>query len=167
MVGASMTPLRRRVRWLLAPLALYAGLLFDWRPARDPRPLVLRRFTGTGPLRAGAARVALDPPLPIVRAGYGPTRALATSVHDPLEVRAVVLECAGRSLAIVLADLVLIPDRLARALEARVADLGLGGVLLAATHTHSSFGGFDERLLAQAAGTGRYRREVAEGLLER
>jgi len=157
--------LPRLARWLLPPAALYLALLLDWRGSWAAAPVVRRRFVSAGPVLAGAARVALDPPLPVVRAGYGPSRAVATSIHDPLAVRALVLTCGGRSLAIVLADLVLVPDALARELEARLVDLRLDGVLMAATHTHSSFGGFDARVLAQAAGTGRYRREVAEGLL--
>ena len=42
-------------------------------------------------------------------------------------------------------------------IRARAADLGLQGVLVFATHTHSSFGGYDARLVAQLVGTGRYR----------
>ena len=92
-------------------------------------------------------------------------RALAEVERDPLEVRAVVLRAGDKSLALVLIDLVLIPDDLTQALEARLADLALNGLVLAATHTHSSVGGFDRRILAQFAGTGRYRDDVVAVLL--
>jgi hypothetical protein len=101
-----------------------------------------------------------------VRAGYGPRRARAEVERDPLEVRAVVLRAADRGLALVLADLVLVPEDLDEALDARLADLGLD-VVLVATHTHSSVGGFDRRLLAQFVGTGRYREDVVAAVLDR
>jgi len=160
--------LRRPLRWTAPVAVAYLLLLVDWRGAPDPPAPALRRaFAVTGPLSAGAARVRLDPPLPVVRAGYARPKAVASTELDPLEVRAVVLHARGRGLALVLVDLVLVPEELVAALEARVADLRLDAVVLAATHTHSSMGGFDRRLLAQVAGTGRYRPDVVLRLLDR
>src|SRR5262249_18280718 len=51
--------------------------------------------------------------------------------------------------------------------ESRLSDLSLEGVVLAATHTHSSVGGFDSRFLAQVVGTGRYRADVVAVILDR
>ena len=135
-----MRTLRRRVLVVSAALAVvYLLLLIDWRGRAEPRPPVVRRaFDVAGPLTAGASRVLLAPPLPVVRAGYGPRKAVAESEHDPLEVRAIVLRASGRAVAIVLVDLVLIPGDLSVALEARVADLRLDSVVLVATHTPSS-----------------------------
>jgi hypothetical protein len=118
-------------------------------------------------LEAGAAAVRLAPPLPVVRAGYGIPRAVADRERDPLQVRALVVRAGDKSLAVVLADLVLIPDELTGSLETRLSDLGLDGVVLVATHTHSSVGGFDSRLLAQVVGTGRYRSDVVAAILDR
>jgi neutral ceramidase len=165
--------MRRAVRRVVLglvglPLLAYFVLLVDWRGPDAPTPPVMRRgFDVPGPLRAGASRVRLAPPMPVVRAGYGLPRAVAESERDPLEVRALVLRAGGHGIALVLVDLVLVPAELASALEARVADLRLDGVLLVATHTHSSVGGFDRRTLAQVIGTGRYRPEVMAGLLDR
>ena len=146
----------------------YLLLLVDWRGRADVSPPVVRRaFDVAGPLTAGASRVLLAPPVPIVRAGYGMPRAVATSERDSLEVRAIVLRVSGRAVALVLVDLVLVPEELAAALEARLADLHLDGVVLVATHTHSSVGGFDRRVLAQVVGTGRYRADVVACLLDR
>src|SRR5438445_2194768 len=159
---------RRPLRWT-APVAVLARCpLVDWRGAPDPpAPVVRRAFEVSAPLSAGAARVRLDPPLPVVRAGYARPKAVATSERDPLEVRAVVLQAGGHALALVLVDLVLVPEELVSGLESRLADLRLDAVVLGATHTHSSMGGFDRRLLAQAAGTGRYRPDVVARLLDR
>jgi hypothetical protein len=62
---------------------------------------------------------------------------------------------------------VLVTGDLSAALEARVADLRLDEVVLVATHTHSSVGGFDRRVLAQVVAMGRYRPDVVACLLDR
>jgi neutral ceramidase len=159
----------RRAAWCIGILAaLYLLLLVDWRSTPQPAQPVLRRaFNASAPLQAGAASVRLSPPLPVVRAGYGFPWPNAVRERDPLEVRALVLRSADKTLALVLIDLVLVPDELTEALEARLADLRLDGVVLAATHSHSSVGAFDRRVLAQVVGTGRYRADVVECLLSR
>src|SRR5262249_35941555 len=47
-----------------------------------------------------------------------------------------------------------------------VEELGLSALWVAATHSHSSEGGYDRGLLAQLAGTGRYRAEVRAAVVE-
>jgi hypothetical protein len=59
-------------------------------------------------------------------------------------------------------DLLSVTAPLVEKLRLRAADLGLNDVLVFATHTHSSFGGYDERPVAQLAGTGRYREASVE-----
>jgi neutral ceramidase len=164
-----MTLRRGKARWLLPPVAAYLLLLVDWRGAHSPAspPVVQRAFAASGPLQAGAARVRLDPPLPVVRGGYRMPRAVAVREHDPLEVRALVVRTGGKSVALVLADVVLVPDAVSERLEQRLAKDGLTAVFLAATHTHSSVGGLDSRVLAQVVGMGRYRPDVVERLLDR
>jgi hypothetical protein len=158
---------RRAWRWALL-LAVYGLLLLDWRPSPEPAEPVLRRaFRAAQPLQAGAACVPLSPPLPVVRAGYGFPWPSATRERDPLEVRALALRSGGKTLALVLIDLVLVPDELTQALEGRLADLHLDGVVLVATHSHSSVGAFDGRVVPQVVGTGRYRADVVECLLDR
>jgi neutral ceramidase len=153
-------------RAALVVVGAYGLLLLDPRACRRPDPpRLLRSFRVSGPLRAGAAAVPVRPPLPVVRAGYGIPRAVAVRERDPLHVRALVLECGGRRVGLVLADLVLVPEGLSRAIEQRLADRGLSGVLVVATHTHSSVGGFDGRVLAQVVGTGRHRADVVGALV--
>jgi len=157
----------RRARVLLALPLAYLALLVDWRGASPAVPSVRTAFATNAPLQAGAARVRLNPPLPVVRGGYGLRRAVAVREKDPLEVRALVVRAGGKSVAVVLADVVLIPDAIAEELRRRLHGRGFDGVLVAATHTHSSIGAFDERLLAQFVGMGRYRADVAAALLDR
>jgi neutral ceramidase len=128
--------------------------------------VVHRAVQGEGPVEAGAARVPLTPPLPVVMGGYGPRKAIADRVRDPLAARALVMRQGQAEVGLVLLDVVLVPDELVDALEAQLGDLGLDGLLVAATHTHSSAGGFDRRWLAQAFGMGRYRADVEASLLD-
>src|SRR5688572_22890647 len=136
-----MKRLRRPLVGLAVAVFIYLLLLVDWQRDEVDTPVVRRAFGVSGPLAAGAAAVPLRPPLPVVRAGYGPRKAVADVEHDPLEIRAVVLSAGGRRVALVLADLVLVPEDLVQALEARVADLRLDGLILIASHTHSSVSG--------------------------
>jgi Neutral/alkaline non-lysosomal ceramidase, N-terminal len=152
-------------RSLAAAAIAYGLLLFDWRAASGPAPVVRQSFRVAAPLEAGASIAPIAPPLPVVRGGYGPAKAVATRERDPLHARAVVLRAGGRSLAIVLLDVVLVPDALSRSLEAHLADLGLDAVLVLATHTHSSVGAYDERFLAQVVAMGRYRADVANAIV--
>jgi neutral ceramidase len=163
-----LTRWRRRIAIIaFTPLAAYAVLLVDWREARPPVPPVMRRQAeGAGPLEVGAARVPFTPRLPVVMAGYGPRKATADRVRDAVHARALVMRQGEAAVGLVLLDVVLVPDELVAALETRVGDLRLDGLLVAATHTHSSAGGFDRRWLAQVIGMGRYRADVEQSLLD-
>jgi neutral ceramidase len=164
--GGKSGPSRTLARAAVVIAGLWGLLLLDLRGgARRDAPRVVRAFQAAAPLRAGAATADLQPPLPVVRAGYGMPRTVAEHERDPLKARALVLESGGKRLALVLVDLVLAPEELSRALEARLADRALDGLLLIATHTHSSVGGFDSRLIAQVVGTGRYRPDVVTAIL--
>lgn len=158
-------------RWLVRALAagglVYLPLLVDWTgfaKATPPRPL--RGFRSQSNLEAGAAEVRLDPPLPVVRPSLRWPRVVAQREREPLEVRAVVLRSGGKTLAVVLADLMVVSEDLERALEARLADRDLDGVLLFPTHTHGSVGGFDSHVVAQVAGLGPYRTDIVKSILD-
>jgi hypothetical protein len=90
-----------------------------------------------------------------------------SSTHHPLRARAVVLKQGSLSFGVVSLDVLLIPDDVARDVRAQA---GLNEVWTVATHTHSSFGGYDGRLIAELAGTGHFReaarKAVVEGALE-
>jgi neutral ceramidase len=113
-------------------------------------------------LLAGAASVAVDLPPGPPLAGYGgfPRRAWlpdllgrapdtfwfrpATGAHDPIKVRALVLESSGVRVLWLAVDLVGMDPTLLADLRARLDQLGLryAAVLAAASHTHSGPGAF-------------------------
>ncbi|WP_002635155.1 neutral/alkaline non-lysosomal ceramidase N-terminal domain-containing protein [Myxococcus hansupus] len=162
----------RLARWRsLFPMVLltagvaYALASWNWCGSWAERaPVLVSRVQGEGPLRAGAAKVALAPPFPVVVAGYSPPRPEAGQADVPLHARAVVLEAGGTRVGVVSLDLLLVPDVLVTRVRERVKASGLSEVLVLATHTHSSLGGYDPRLVAQLSGTGRYREDVVEAI---
>ncbi|XXF79189.1 hypothetical protein P2318_05390 [Myxococcaceae bacterium GXIMD 01537] len=160
---------RRRLLRSLLPMALlttgaaYAVASWNWCGRWEERPpVLLGQVRGEGPLRAGAAKVEILPPFPVVVAGRPPPRAEARQSDPPVHARAVVLAAGDVRVGLVSLELLNAPASLVEGLRARAAGLGLQGVLVFATHTHSSFGGFDERLMAQLAGTGRFRAAAVE-----
>jgi hypothetical protein len=55
-------------------------------------------------LRAGVAKIDLEPPLAAPMAGYGTAR-FAKSIHDPIEARVLALSDGSRNVAFVTLDL--------------------------------------------------------------
>ncbi|HET9451947.1 MAG TPA: hypothetical protein VFO83_13745, partial [Aggregicoccus sp.] len=165
-----MTP-RRRTLLRLLPLLPLLGLALAWAlasldwcgPWAHRPPQVVARAQGQGALQAGAARAPLQPPLPVpAGAGYPPPLPEVNESALPLQARALVLQAGGARVGLVSLDLVSAPASLVEGVRARVAGLGLQGVLVVATHTHASFGGYDPRLVAQVAGMGRFREQLLE-----
>lgn len=161
-------------RWRgLAALGIVCALFVGAGPALDrcasnapALAWVERGARGQGPLLAGAARVPLVPPLPVVRAGYGPPREEATRTVAPLFARAVVLRRGAVRVGLVNADVLLIPDAIAREVRAQALGFGLSDVMVVATHAHSSFGGYDARLVSEVAALGRYRDDARRALVD-
>ncbi|NPC85334.1 hypothetical protein HPC49_44960, partial [Pyxidicoccus fallax] len=93
----------RKVPWrsliplmLLTAGAAYALASWNWCGVWTERaPVLLSQVRGEGSLRAGAAKVALAPPFPVVVAGYSPPRPEAEQADPPVYARAVVLEAGG------------------------------------------------------------------------
>jgi len=144
---------------------LYVLLSIDWRghkPARPPRVALF--FQATGAFSAGAARVDLRPRLPTPVAGYPPPRPIA-SESGPLFARALVLRAGERSVGLASAEVLEIPEPVARAVREKGRALGLSDVVVTATHTHTSFGGYDERLVARIAATGHYDEALEQHLI--
>ncbi|MBI3182723.1 MAG: hypothetical protein HYZ28_11350, partial [Myxococcales bacterium] len=112
-------------------------------------PAVLGAGAARGKLRAGAARVELSPPFPVVAAGYPPPRSVADRAEHPLHARALVLEAESVRVGLVSLDLLSVPAPLAEEIRSRVSALGLADLWVSATHTHSSFGGYDARLVSE------------------
>ena len=90
-------------------------------------------------LRVGAAQVDITPPVGAPLAGYYYNRE-ATGVHDPLHVKAIVLEQGGQKIAVAALDLVLLPREIVENARARVQRIGLAPdhVMISATHAHTT-----------------------------
>jgi hypothetical protein len=87
-------------------------------------------------LRAGLAKVEITPPAkgtPL--SGYDARTTPSIGVLDPLWAKALVFECDGKRMALVSLDIIELPsERIAKEAQQR---LGVGLVLLAASHTHA------------------------------
>jgi hypothetical protein len=118
-------------------------------------------------LRAGFGVAALPAAIGAPLGGYGGLwDRTSRSLHDPPEARALVLELGELRLGIVSLDVV-IPRGELRAAVLREADpLGLDGLLLAATHTHSGPGGYIEGWLAARLTAGSFDPAIQSGIVQ-
>jgi hypothetical protein len=73
-----------------------------------------------------------------------------------------VVEEPGCRVALVAVEVLLIPESLEAEVASRVADLGLSGLVVAATHTHAGPGGYVDSLLFERIATGSYDPAVRE-----
>ncbi|MGD9498359.1 MAG: hypothetical protein AB7Y46_18850 [Armatimonadota bacterium] len=90
-------------------------------------------------LRAGVAKVDITPPLGLTMAGYGARDKVSDGIEDPLYAYAIALEQGDEACAIVVGDLIGIPQALVSVLRERAEELcGLPGerIMACATHTH-------------------------------
>src|SRR5271166_1292879 len=93
------------------------------------------------PLRAGAARVKLEPPGGLAMLGYDNRVGPNIGVHDDLAAQALVLDDGATKVAIVGVDLLALGVRIADDIRDRVATrtgIRADSILVCATHTHSA-----------------------------
>jgi hypothetical protein len=141
----------------MAAAALVAVASLPWGPSPDAGPArVEGAARGAGRLEAGAAEVPLDLAGDVPIAGFARASYRSEGVRDAVAARAVVLAVPGCAVALVSADLLLVPGDLDRAVRERIADLSLDGVVVAATHTHAGPGGYWEDFLGQRLAAGPY-----------
>jgi len=91
-------------------------------------------------LLVGWARAEITPPVGYPMAGYVRRQGPSTGVLDPLFARAFALRSGSVTVALIIADLLLVSNRWAKQLRAAIARslrIPLQNVILAATHTHS------------------------------
>ena len=152
---------------LAVPLvALGIGSL-PWSPERAATaPRVTSTARGAGSLRAGAAEVRFALPANTPIGGFARLTYESEGNHGPVGARALVLEEPGCRIALVSAEVLLIPETLDAEVAARVADLGLQGLLLAATHTHAGPGGYWDNTLGSRISTGPYDPHVREAIVD-
>lgn len=159
---------RRRPWWLFV---LFGGLVlllvvpFSGL-GREARVRGVEHGAGSAPLRAGAAVARMSIPFPVPAVGYGLVRPEVGRVAFPISARAVVLASENVKVGLVTLDLLLADAGLVDEVRRSVAALGLSALWVAATHTHSSAGGFALNPVAQVAGTGRFRPEVRRAVVE-
>lgn len=95
----------------------------------------------------GFSKINLTPSSPVALAGYGNRKGkLYTSVADSIFVRTIVMDNGLNKVAVVSADLLLIPPKVTLALEEQLPSIGfrIEDVFLGATHTHNSIGTWGE-----------------------
>lgn len=95
----------------------------------------------------GFGKINITPQEPLATAGYGKRRGKPYHlVHDSIYVRSLVIDNGAARVAIVSADLLIIPPTVTAALERKLASIGfsLDNTYLGATHTHNSIGRWGE-----------------------
>ncbi|HWI57348.1 MAG TPA: neutral/alkaline non-lysosomal ceramidase N-terminal domain-containing protein, partial [Bacillota bacterium] len=145
---------KRRILWLLLWVFLGLSVVLVIRGCyafRDRTPgYELRLNKGgrqtskdSGPLRAGFARVNINPDLsdpkyPIYLAGFNQNR-VATGIHDDLWAIACVIENADRRLGIMALDAIgFFHEDVVRVRQRLAAELKLDYVVICSTHNHST-----------------------------
>ncbi|MEM1245214.1 MAG: neutral/alkaline non-lysosomal ceramidase N-terminal domain-containing protein [Acidobacteriota bacterium] len=99
----------------------------------------LTASAGAQPLRAGAARVDITPPLGGAMYGYGARQGVSAGVHDPLYARAVVLSAGGETVALVALDMGSVRRGSVERVRAAVLEsVPVDVLLLMASHSHST-----------------------------
>ncbi|MEX2235768.1 MAG: neutral/alkaline non-lysosomal ceramidase N-terminal domain-containing protein [Cyclobacteriaceae bacterium] len=95
----------------------------------------------------GFGKSNITPSEPIATAGYGKRKAKQyLIVHDSIYVRALVLDNGIERVAIVTADLLIMPPTVTQVLEKELGTIGfsLDNTYLSATHSHNSIGNWGE-----------------------
>lgn len=99
--------------------------------------------------RVGFGVANLTPSVPVATAGYGNRRGRNfTAVHDSIYVRTTVIDNGVVKIAMVTADLIIIPPTVTEVLKVELPSIGftLDNTYLGATHTHNSIGEWGEGL---------------------
>jgi neutral ceramidase len=100
-------------------------------------------------ITVGYSKINLTPPFRTATAGYGKRKGKPfTSVHDSIFVRTMVFDNGTQHVAVVSADLLIIPPTVTRVLRQRLPEIGfsLDNTFLGATHSHNSIGNWGEGL---------------------
>lgn len=140
-------------------------IVLPWRPSAAPVP-------AADGLRAGFGRADITPPPGVPLAGSGPESQQSSGYRHRLYARALVVEDRrGERIALLVADLPLMPALLHREAADRLHSHGLGAdrLIAAATHTHAGPGNFFEawRYNGDAGGLPGYDPLMVDFLAER
>ncbi len=152
----------------------YLQTLSNFRQLKPAPPALLpdsqlSRPYGVPKLKAGWAKVNLTPAQPTPTGGYGVRSGQPyVGIHDSVFVRAIVLENGSNRVAVVSADLLIIPPTVTARLKEKLPRIGLtlDHTYLGATHTHNSLGGWGERLAGRIF-AGKYNPATVEWIADR
>lgn len=103
-------------------------------------------------LRVGYAKTNITPSYRTSTAGYAKRKgALFPYVHDSIYVRTMVMNNGTKKIAIVTADLLIIPPIVTQLLAKKLPEIGfnLNNTYLSATHTHNSVGNWSDHLVGE------------------
>lgn len=121
-------------------------------------------------LLVGTAKLDLTPPIKTPLAGYSRRKGKpATGIHDPLFVRAIVMQDGTTTVALASCDVLIIDERLFEAVKHRLEAAQpqtLFTLLIAATHTHSGPGAYGQKFLEKVS-MGHFNRAVFDFLSTR
>lgn len=95
----------------------------------------------------GYAKINLTPAGPEISISHGPRREqFSNGIRDSIYVRALIIDNGTKKVAIVSADLLIIPPTVTARLEHKLSEIGysLDNTYLGATHTHNSIGNWGE-----------------------
>jgi len=101
----------------------------------------------TSAFQIGYAKVNLTPSFPVATAGYGKRRGKEIEgIRDSVYVRAMIIHNGSQRIAIVSADLLIIPPTVTALLEQELPSIGfsLDNTYLGTTHSHNSIGNWGE-----------------------
>ena len=107
-------------------------------------------------LLAGASKVSITPRQKTATAGYGKRRGkIFGHIDDSVYVRTIILEGGSGPVAIVAADLLIIPPLVRASLTKRLPQIGfsIDQVYLGATHSHNSIGHWSKGISALLYGS--------------
>lgn len=125
----------------------------------------LRMPEDSGAYRVGWAKVNITPEYSVPLAGFGKRKGRHfESVHDSIFVRAFAVAAGSRTVYLLSADLLFIPPRVVDKLAAR--GVSLRDVHFAATHSHSSIGGWESSITGRLFG-GKYDPRIVDLLADR
>jgi neutral ceramidase len=130
---------------MLPRLAIIAGLAM----------LAGGAVSQTAPLSVGLAEIVITPPVGYRMDGYFAER-LSTGTKDPLKAKALVFQQGTTKMALVVADLIGVPQELTtevRTLAAQKTGIAVANIAITATHTHTGpmFSGPRARLFSEQA----------------
>jgi len=125
--------------------------------------------TAAGEIRAGVAHENFELPSKVPLAGYSRRKGTPShGVHDPVGVRALVMQDAKTTAVLVSCDLLIIDEPLFDAVRQRLLAQGMPQnliLMLAATHTHSGPGAYGKRFLEKLS-MGHFDPRVFEAIVQ-